>query len=95
MKHIAILVEFLGTFLFLLTIVITGNPLIIGLALAFLIYLGLDISGGHFNPAVTLMTLFNNGIKIDDASGYIIAQITGGILAISLYNAFLNTKKSK
>jgi glycerol uptake facilitator-like aquaporin len=38
------------------------------------------------------MTVFNNGIALDNASGYIIAQITGGILAVSAYNYM---KKSK
>jgi aquaporin Z len=92
MNSSAIIVEFIGTFLFLFVIVLTGNPVVIGGALAFLIYLALNISGGHFNPAVTLMTLFNNGIALDNASGYIIAQITAGILAVSAYNYM---KKSK
>jgi len=92
MNGSAIIVEFIGTFLFLFVIVLTGNPVVIGGTLAFLIYLALNISGGHFNPAVTLMTVFNNGIALDNASGYIIAQITGGILAVSAYNYM---KKSK
>ena len=85
MKHIAILVEFLGTFLFLLTIVITGNPLIIGLALAFLIYLGLDISGGHFNPAVTFMFYMKDTIPAMDAGLYVVAQLAGAAVALAAY----------
>lgn len=80
------LVEFLGTFIFLSVIVATGNPWIIGAALAILIFLGLDISGGHYNPAVTLMTLYNKDITIYTAVAYIAAQVAGGILAITTYN---------
>lgn len=80
------LVEFLGSFIFLSVIVATGSPWAIGAALAILIYLGIDISGGHYNPAVTLMTLYNKDITITTASAYIAAQVAGGLLAITTYN---------
>ena len=86
MNVLAILVEFIGTFIFLSVIVATGNPLAIATTLGFLIYLGIDVSGGHFNPAVTIMTLFNNGLPIDTASGYVIAQILGGLMAVTIHN---------
>ena len=86
MNVLAILVEFIGTFIFLSVIVATGNPLAIATTLGFLIFLGIDVSGGHFNPAVTIMNVFNNSIAIDTASGYVIAQILGGLLAITLHN---------
>jgi glycerol uptake facilitator-like aquaporin len=89
MLHLlAILVEFLGTFIFLSVIVATGNPWAIGGTLAALILLGGSISGGNFNPAVTLMTLYNRGISADNASAYIVAQVLGGLLAIIAYNRF-------
>ena len=93
MKAAAIIIEFLGTFIFLSSIVSTGQPLTIGLVLALLIYLGLDVSGGHFNPAVTLMQLFNKAIDFENAAGYIIAQVAGGIFAISLYNTMMKHAK--
>jgi len=86
MNVLAILVEFIGTFIFLSVIVGTGNPLAIATTLGFLIYLGINVSGGHFNPAVTIMTLFNNGLPIDTASGYVIAQILGGLMAVTIHN---------
>ena len=49
------LVEFLGTLFFLYVIIATGNALAIGAALAIAIMLGGPISGGNFNPAVTIM----------------------------------------
>ena len=81
----SVAVEFLGTFLFLSTILISGNPWIIGASLAILIYIGIGISGGHYNPAVTLMSFYNKDIVSSTAAAYIIAQISGGILAAIVY----------
>lgn len=86
MNLLAILVEFLGTFIFLSVIVATGNPWAIGATLAVLAFLGGAISGGHFNPAVTLMTLYNRGIAMDNAILYIGAQMAAGLLAVTVYN---------
>ena len=85
MNLLAVLVEFLGTFIFLSVIVATGNWLAIGATLAGLILLGGSISGGHFNPAVTVMMLYNRSIAVDNAAAYIVAQIVGGILAATSY----------
>ena len=86
MNVLAILVEFLGTFIFLSVIVATGNAWAIGGTLAVLILLGGAISGGHFNPAVTAMTLYNRGIAMDSAVLYIVAQVAAGLLAVTVYN---------
>jgi glycerol uptake facilitator-like aquaporin len=87
MNLLAVLVEFLGTFIFLSVIVATGNAWAIGGTLAVLCLLGGSISGGHFNPAVTVMTLYNRGIAMDNAVLYIIAQIAAGLLAVTVYRA--------
>lgn len=86
MNTAAILVEFLGTFIFLSVIVATGNPWAIGATLAVLAFLGGAISGGHFNPAVTIMTLWNRGIATDSAVAYIAVQVAAGIAAVTTYN---------
>ena len=86
MNHLAVLVEFLGTFLFMSVIVATGNPLAIGATLAILILLGGAVSGGHFNPAVTTMMLYNRGIAADNAIAYILVQVAAALLAVSVYN---------
>lgn len=84
---LALLVEFLGTFVFLASILISGgNPWIIGGTLAILIYfVGSSTSGGHFNPAVTVATLMNRGITTTTAANYIVAQISGALLAVAIY----------
>jgi len=86
MNLLAILVEFLGTFLFMSVILATGNPLAIGAALAILMGLGGAVSGGHFNPAVTLMTLYNRGMPSDNAGAYVVVQVMAALLAVSVYN---------
>src|SRR5947209_13188629 len=83
-------VELIGTFIFLFTIaasVLSASalaPLAIGAALMVMIYAGGHISGGHYNPAVTLAALVRGRIGITDAIGYWIAQLVGGLLAMAL-----------
>lgn len=86
MNPLAILVELLGTFVFIAVIVATANPWAIGATLAILIYLVGSISGGHFNPAVTAATLFNRGIATDNAIAYIVAQVVAGVAAVMVVN---------
>ena len=79
------LVEFLGTVFFLYVIIATGNAIAIGAALAVAIMLGGNISGGHFNSAVTVMMAAAGKIPMSDALPYILAQVAGGLVAIELY----------
>lgn len=59
--------EFIGTFFLVLTVgmsVLEPNgagilaPLAIGSALAVMVYAGGHVSGGHYNPAVSLSVFF-------------------------------------
>lgn len=76
-----ILVELIGTFIFLGVIRMTGDPISIGLALITAIYFGGKVSGGHFNPAVTVMQTVDGKLDITQASMYIISQVVGGLMA--------------
>ena len=80
-----LLVEFLGTVFFLYVIIAVGNPLAIGLALAVAIMIGGKISGGHFNPAVSIMMVAAKKIRMNDAAPYILDQIAGGLVALELH----------
>ena len=82
------LVEFLGTLFFLYIIIATNNALAIGAALALAIYLGGKISGGNFNPAVSVMMVVAGKLPKQDLIGYILAQILGGLAAFQLYKRF-------
>lgn len=75
------IVELLGTFIFLSVILITGEAIPIGLTLAAMIYWGGEISGGAFNPAVSLALYLNKQISELQLGGHIVAQILGAILA--------------
>ena len=77
-------VEFLGTVFFLLVILLTGQAIPIGLALMAVIMVGGKISGGHFNPAVSVMMWRNGKLKMSDLAPYIIAQVLGGLVALEL-----------
>jgi aquaporin Z len=78
----AYLTEFIGTFVFLGVILSTGQAFPIGVALAVAIYFGGNISGGHFNPAVSTMMLVKGSISMERWIGYVIAQVLGGLVAL-------------
>jgi glycerol uptake facilitator-like aquaporin len=83
------LVEFAGTFFFLSVIVATGQPVLIALALLAVILLGGGISGGHFNPAVSVMFWAKGALSLQDLGGYIASQVVGGLGALFAYKMFL------
>jgi aquaporin Z len=81
--------EFIGTFFLVLTIgmtVINGGsgvipPLAIGSALMVMIFAGGHLSGGHYNPAVTLGVWLRGKCEAKDVAPYMIFQIMGTVLA--------------
>jgi aquaporin Z len=79
------LVEFLGTLFLMFVILYTGNWLAISCALAVIILLGGAISGGSFNPAVTLGLLAAGKINTGDVIPYIIAEVAGALAAFELF----------
>jgi aquaporin Z len=93
------LAELLGTFLFMMVgyasvanfglaqppisgIVVV--PFAFGLGLLAAIYAFGHVSGGHFNPAVTVAMVLDKRTTPVDAVGYIIAQIIGAIGAAAV-----------
>jgi len=82
-------VEFIGTLIFVLTIGFSVMepgagamaPLAIGSALMVMIYAGGHISGGHYNPAVTLAVWMRGRCKAEDVPGYMIAQAVAAVAA--------------
>jgi glycerol uptake facilitator-like aquaporin len=81
-------VEFLGTLFFLYVIVATGNALAIGAALAIAIMVGGNISGGHFNPAVSVMMYAAGKLSRSDLIPYLLVQVAGGLVALELHKRF-------
>ena len=61
-----------------------GVALAFGLSLLVMVYAIGPVSGCHINPAVTLGLLLTGKTTPQRAGGYIIAQVTGAILAAAL-----------
>ena len=81
----ALLVEFVGTVFFLYVILYTGEPIPIAIALAVAIMFGAPISGGNFNPAVSLMMARAGKLPMNKLLPYIVVQLLGGLVALNLY----------
>ncbi|MGO9197738.1 MAG: MIP/aquaporin family protein [Acidimicrobiales bacterium] len=68
---------------------VVATALAFGLVLLVLVYAIGPISGCHVNPAVTIGFLVARRITLNDAIGYWIAQVIGGIVgAAGLYGVF-------
>jgi aquaporin Z len=80
-------VEAIGSFFLVFTVgaaVGSGSPLAplgIGAVLTVMIYAGGHLSGGHYNPAVTMAVLIRRRIGLRDAVGYWVVQFGAGLLA--------------
>ena len=82
-------VEFIGTFFLVFTIGMcvlkpdAGSfaPIAIGSVLMVMIYAGGHISGGHYNPAVTLAVWLRGKCSTADVPGYMAAQIGASVVA--------------
>lgn len=83
------LVEFIGTFFLVLVVglCVIGPfvgalaPLAIGSVLVVMVYAGGYISGGHYNPAVTLAVWMRGKCAAHDVPWYMIAQFIAGAIA--------------
>ena len=90
------IVEAIGTFVLVFTVgaaVASGTslaPLAIGAALMVMVYAGGHVSGGHYNPAVTLAVLLRRRIGLRDALAYWIVQLGAGVLAALLVRTVID-----
>ena len=97
----ALVAEFIGTFMLMSSVLgaafysfgapsgaagILGVALSIGATVMAMAYAVGHISGGHFNPAVTLGLVAGGRVKSESALGYIIAQCLGAIIACGLFS---------
>ena len=91
-----LVVEFIGTFFLVFTVgasVHAGSalaPLAIGAVLMVMVYAGGHISGGHYNPAVTIAALVRGRIAAREALGYWAAQLGAGVLGAFLVRATIS-----
>jgi aquaporin Z len=89
------IVEFIGTFFLVFTVGLAVRtsaplaPLAIGSILMVMIFAGGHISGGHFNPAVTLAAFLRGKCAKGDVLPYWIAQFLAGLVAAFVVNEVL------
>jgi aquaporin Z len=69
-----------------------GVAVSIGLTVMALAYALGPISGGHFNPAVTLGLVAAGRFEMSNVAGYIIAQCAGGIVAAAVFVFLIGTR---
>jgi aquaporin Z len=82
------LTEFIGTFFLVLTVGLTVigavpmAPLAIGASLMIMVYMGGHVSGGHYNPAVSLAVLLRGKLaSTGEFVAYVVSQLAGAIAA--------------
>ncbi len=83
------LTEFIGTFFLVLVVGLSVigigagamAPLAIGTTLMVMVYAGGHISGGHYNPAVTLAVWMRGKCDTKEVPGYMGAQFIAAIIA--------------
>lgn len=79
--------EFIGTFFLVFTVCAVSlsgpslAPLAIGAVLAAMVFAGGHISGGHYNPAVSLAAYIRGRLGLIDLACYAAAQLLAGIVA--------------
>jgi aquaporin Z len=85
--------ELVGTFVFFSVIRNVASfgalgPYAVGSALVGAILFGGAVSGGHFNPGVTLMQTYNGDMDAMSAVYYVAAQLLGAFLALSFQKSW-------
>jgi aquaporin Z len=92
-------VEAIGTFFLVFTVAASVlshsplTPLAAGAVLMVMVYAGGHISGGHYNPAVTMAALWRRRIGPADAVAYWIVQLGAGVVAGAAARAVVNPAK--
>jgi aquaporin Z len=89
MNSKSLVVEFLGTFFLVLVVGMTViepgagalAPLAIGATLMVMVYAGGHLSGGHYNPAVTLAVWMRGSCPSRDVLPYMVTQLFAGLVA--------------
>ena len=99
-KVAMLLAEFLGTALLTLVVLSVQRSTIgiayfvaiaAGLAVATMSYVFTNVSGAHFNPAITIGAWTARKVKTIPALTYIVAQLLGGWAAYGIYTYFVNS----
>ena len=86
-------VEFIGTFFLVFTVgmaLATAGalaPLAIGSVLMVMVYAGGHVSGGHYNPAVSVAVLVRRKMTSNECAAYVVTQVVAGVAAAGVVSA--------
>lgn len=90
------LAEFLGTFLLTSIVLLSvsgvfaiSTPVLAAVMVCVLVYLFIDVSGQHLNPAVTIAVLSVRKISIRDAAYYLVAQFLAAFLSLKIVGSLV------
>ena len=67
-------------------IALLANSIATGAGLVFLIYGFADVSGAHFNPAVTFIETLRGNLTFRESVFYVLFQIIGAFTGVALAN---------
>lgn len=99
-----LLAEGIGAFFLMFVILVATNanigggvlaPLAIGGALTFSVYALGQISGGHFNPAVSIAAAVRGALEMKKLPWYILAQLVGAGIACLIALYFVSVPQMK
>lgn len=79
------LMEFVGTLFLVFVVAASGNAIAVAITLALMMYIGAHVSGGQYNPALTIALFAAGKIKLNKAIIHIIAQSAGGLAALGIF----------
>jgi glycerol uptake facilitator-like aquaporin len=82
-----IIIEFIGTIIFMSAVLLSGgHPIAVGLSLGLVVLFGglLGCRSNNFNPAVSIALLAKGSIQPLRCATYVLAQILGAIIALYL-----------
>ncbi len=82
--------ELIGTFFLILAVSITGVPIAVGLMFMAMYYIGEGVSGGYFNPALTVAAWMRGVLPVEEMLIYAGVQSVGAFLGVWLFRALTN-----
>lgn len=77
--------EFIGTLFLCSVALLSSDPLAVGLTLAALMYSLGYVSGGHFNPSISLAVWLRGKMSRGEMLRYMAAQLVGGLAACAVF----------
>jgi len=78
------IIEFIGTLFLCLTAILASSPLAVAAVLCAMIYMGGNISGAHYNPAVSLAIFLRKKLTAKRLLGYIAVQFFAALTAATV-----------